>query len=125
MQCFSHRGTDAVGVCHVCGRGVCDACARVSPLHLTCSEACEERQKLTTAIVDFSGRSVDAQTRMRFPIGAVLFFLIGTGMLVVGLLPKVTGTGPVEWYSCFMGFVFTCCAIAFYRVSKRITGKKP
>jgi len=27
MKCYVHRDVDAVGVCHECGQGVCDACA--------------------------------------------------------------------------------------------------
>lgn len=41
MHCFSHRGTDAIGLCKTCCKAVCPACMREAEGGIVCSEACE------------------------------------------------------------------------------------
>ena len=43
VKCYSHRESDAVGVCRHCARGLCGACARDYGEGLVCSEACAAR----------------------------------------------------------------------------------
>jgi hypothetical protein len=41
MECYSHEGEAAVGICRVCGKGVCRKCAQeLSFGGIVCSEAC-------------------------------------------------------------------------------------
>jgi hypothetical protein len=41
MKCFGHPGSDAVGICANCGRGVCCECAApIETRQLSCSQSC-------------------------------------------------------------------------------------
>ncbi len=42
MICFEHSDIAAVGICRICGRGVCRSCAHVEKAGLACSSACQE-----------------------------------------------------------------------------------
>ena len=39
MNCFNHRTEVAVGICTLCGRGVCAGCCMTSPDGLSCGES--------------------------------------------------------------------------------------
>lgn len=40
MRCWTHRETEALGVCRSCGRGLCGDCAGAAPGQLVCGDAC-------------------------------------------------------------------------------------
>ena len=42
MKCFRHTGVDAVGLCMVCGKGLCPACGVELSRSLTCAGQCAE-----------------------------------------------------------------------------------
>jgi predicted Fe-S protein YdhL (DUF1289 family) len=43
VKCYTHRGSDAVGVCKNCGRGLCGGCARDLEQGLACSDTCASK----------------------------------------------------------------------------------
>lgn len=82
MHCFEHRGAQALGICKSCGRGVCDQCAKVSPLALACSQACSDRLASMERLVGRSQMLIGVSSSAYTWIG-LLFMLLG--LLVGGL----------------------------------------
>jgi hypothetical protein len=94
MQCFVHDGTDAVGICGVCGKAVCRDCVLPSAPRLVC-RACD-----TSSIHGFEYKSeasigtlplvhictgVDPVTRRpRIAKGVIAIGNIAMGVLSVG-----------------------------------------
>jgi len=120
MHCFSHPGTEATGVCRVCGRAVCGACARVAPLALTCSPACEERQRTYDTVIDFSSRSVAYQRGARAPLYSVFLGGVGLIMMGVGLLPAVRYGVPPNWLPLLFGIFCLGFGVVLFRAMRRI-----
>ena len=83
MKCIQHPGRDAVGICRMCGRGVCPDCARAKATGLTCSERCETRARESDAVFQHSVRVMPTaattwrQTRNTVLWSAAFFLTIG------------------------------------------------
>ncbi|MDL2268446.1 DUF2180 family protein [Desulfosarcina sp. OttesenSCG-928-A07] len=114
MNCYLHDETQAVGICALCGKGVCRDCGLDTPeiLGLTCSEACKhELSEL---------REMNQRGKKIYGIGVprkiptivwmwLLFGLLFGGFAVFQYLKK----GYPEWFlilfsgACFFFSIFT------------------
>ena len=82
MKCCRHRERDAVGVCVVCGKGLCaEACVHDGDLGLHCDEACARRLRV---------RERDAAPD---PVGWVW----STALVVLGAVLLYYGYRYSEW----------------------------
>lgn len=99
MRCYAHHESDAVGVCHGCGRGVCRSCAREAPSgEIACGETCAASLHASRTMVANAMRSQDSHrtTAWLFPAllcGMGLLFLAGG--LYRGRQPFATGAGAL------------------------------
>jgi len=91
MQCYIHRGTEAVGVCSACGRAVCRDCVLADTPRLVC-RACGE-----TALYGYEYTS-------DLSIGNLPFVHICTGIDPVTRRPRVA-KGVIAIGNIAMGVV--------------------
>lgn len=101
MKCYKHPDRDAIAVCVVCGRGVCEDCATRIGGKFYCKEDAEkifERAPQYVARIEPTGRRSTSIT-----VAAILFFIFGI-LEVVGSLPVMTAGGFVS-YLPFFGFL--------------------
>ena len=87
MKCFVHSGTDAVGSCKHCCKGVCSHCARDTGTGLVCSATCEEEVKTIRMIVERNKKiyPMAAKTHSR---NAIWFALLAIFMIVFGVVAR-------------------------------------
>jgi len=82
MQCFLHRDVAAVGICRTCGKGICPACAREIDRGIVCSEACAQFAIVTRELQDRAKRIYSIGTRLKIPVGAWLYGILGLLSLI-------------------------------------------
>ena len=61
MRCFRHPASDAVGLCMVCGKGLCSECGVELSRCLTCAGQCAEFAQRHQAEYDASRKNIAAQ----------------------------------------------------------------
>lgn len=105
MECFSHQGVTAVGICKSCGKGVCHACAISVPRGIACCEECrtfvESLSRLQAASVRNLGL-ISAQ-RIIQPLFALIF-------LATGIWAFQDGGGLFAWFLIAVGVVMALSA---------------
>ena len=95
MKCYVHQTIDAVGVCHECGQGVCDACAVRLGGKLYCKA---DADKVYTPLMrgEEVAEGVQTSRSARIIVSSVLFIiygLIGIGLSLLFILAGfATGT---------------------------------
>ena len=105
MKCFTHNGTDAVGICMYCGRALCPACiASSSAGPLVCSSECrtalEHNERVLQLLLDKSLQNARAS--------AFYFYLCG------GLS---AGAAVAAWFmlpSPFLIYFTAACALVCF-----------
>lgn len=75
MHCINHQEVAAVAICKCCGRGVCASCARITPLAVSCSDACSAQLQATQKLFTRSSNSLTAAGSSYRVISAILAFL--------------------------------------------------
>ncbi|WP_440225284.1 hypothetical protein ACQQ2N_08520 [Dokdonella sp. MW10] len=85
MECFDHAGQSAVGLCKVCARGVCRACAVTVTNGLSCSEEHRElaEQLARTQIVAARNAGFYRMQRWIQPICGIAMAAMGGIVLVM------------------------------------------
>jgi len=121
MHCYTHREAEAVGVCGICGRAVCDTCARLTPTKVTCSEACAADAATQKSIIEFSQRSVTVTKSMRIP--STTIFTGGMGLVFIGwgAFEHVIHGRDFDWFIIVLGALFLLAAANTYRITKKVT----
>jgi hypothetical protein len=76
LKCYVHRDFDAIGVCHECGQGVCDACAVRIGGKLYCKE---DADRVFSPLKEEAEQAqIEPMERpMRFSVSSVLTILYG------------------------------------------------
>lgn len=77
MKCYVHMGKDAVGICSVCGQGVCENCAVKIGGKLYCRECADK---------EFAGKKEAVEKPMGINLLAILFGLGGAFSLLEGMI---------------------------------------
>ncbi len=106
MICFKHSQIPAVGICKVCGKGICEACAIQRDFAICCSETCAaeaiELREMTQRgkrVYAVGGRGQRVATQSIVIAIAGLFFLIaGAAFSWI--------SAPLAWFMCAAGTVF-------------------
>jgi hypothetical protein len=121
MHCYAHRDVAALGVCGMCGRGLCAICARETPTKLTCSDACAAEAEAQKLIIDFSKRNLSVTKSTRFP--STTIFLASVGLLFIGwgAFQRLRHGGDVDWFIIVLGTMFVFAAANTYRLNKKVT----
>ena len=118
MRCFVHHDQEAVGVCCVCGKGLCPDCAVDLGRAISCRGACEQQARATQA--QFSARAMheqlarssaalsqQSQTLLRISkrarlITPVIFITVGVILALLGLI----GRNPFYFIPASIGLLF-------------------
>lgn len=100
MKCFTHRSVDAVGLCKICQKGVCESCAVDLGYALACRGACETEAAQIHSQVLTSRKLLAAQKRNRY---LMPMFLGGMGLLFI-LSDAVSGR--FSWFATGFGGLF-------------------
>lgn len=120
MLCRKHSTTQAAAVCSACGAGMCSNCTRETHAgKLVCSAQCQETaDKATQAINEILKKS-----RFGIAFTATMFIIIGSGMLLVGLIGFVMVPRLLmgNIYSSGAGVVFIILGIYASRKYKSLT----
>jgi hypothetical protein len=91
MLCFTHRDTQALGVCKTCGKAVCSACLRQVEGGIVCSEACENEHRLMREMNHRAFKIYGIGTKQRgLPNTVIAPLLMGTGFALGAALLGVT-----------------------------------
>jgi hypothetical protein len=111
MNCFAHEGTAAVGVCGMCGKGVCRNCAVDLEFRLVCSENCgtlaRNHQALQVGTERMWGIG-GGKRKMSFTV--VMFGLFGAINLCFGLY-HLLFEQQVVWSALGFGIAFIVLAL--------------
>ncbi len=121
MHCYTHRDVEAIGVCGMCGRGLCTTCARETPSKLTCSDACTAEAASQKSIIDFSKRNVTLTKSMRFPSSTIFMGSMGVLFLGWGLFEVLARGYTSDWFIIALGVMFIFAAANTYRLTKKVT----
>ena len=108
MECFTHSGTQAVGFCKYCGKGVCRQCAHDTDVGLVCSQAHEEEVRLSDTLTKHAAKvyAIGDNASNSLPTqvwGSLLFAL---GFLGFGVYDFFTARTPLSGFFAFFGLVF-------------------
>jgi hypothetical protein len=109
MNCFEHRGSDAVALCRACGKGLCRECIESGPAGVSCKGSCLERLSLVEAEGTKDTQSRTA-TRRGWKVTAAFAFLPGL------LMALSATTGAESWPVVAWGasVLFTIAGISYY-----------
>ena len=83
MKCYVHQNADAVGVCTVCGRGVCRRCAVRLGGKLYCKEDADRVLGANRAVVE---AEKGARRGVGVMLGAIFAYLLGGVAGIIGCL---------------------------------------
>lgn len=120
MECFEHANSPAVGICRVCGRGVCHGCVRDTGHGLACSDACEKEvmdgQLINLKVKRLYG--VDGSRKV-FPMVALMWTTFA--IMFLGFSTYIwIAKGRPEWFLIVFGAVCAMLAIVSYRRARTL-----
>jgi hypothetical protein len=101
MKCFTHRETEAVGVCRHCGKALCEDCMVVGPTGISC-QGCAVRARAP----------LTSRRRRVLQMVAAVLALLGCGFLYLGARaaldfdPEIPGASPITFlfWAAFLFF---------------------
>ncbi len=114
MQCFTHQDRHAIGICRVCGKGLCTDCAADLGHSLACKNRHEAQAEQTFALVQ---RSIRVQG-MAGKTGYVVPVLFG----FMGTLFAAISAADNSWaapYFLMMGLAFVAFAVIVLILNRR------
>ncbi len=85
MNCYNHPHVEAVGVCSVCGRGVCRSCQVIMEGHRYCKDHAEKRVEVEERVIGLHRRG------WALSVGSILAITHGLAEIVVGFLLMILG----------------------------------
>lgn len=88
MKCYYHPKKDAVAVCEVCGRGVCNDCLIAIKGNSYCKE-CVENGRVAVSTAEGSGELVTGPTPTSVP-SRTLLIIGGAGSILAGFAALLT-----------------------------------
>ncbi len=112
MRCYNHPTDSAIGVCTVCGRGLCRECKANTGSAITCKETCNTPQSSKNNLC------VELQKKFAgiFAITALMYLLSGMILLIAGFTFR---TLFGIYIIIPLGIVFMISALLQYTATKR------
>lgn len=107
MECFSHRGTPAVGCCKHCGKGLCTECARDTGGGLCCSDACRAELSASQEMVRRGKRAYGLDGK---GAPSAIFVNLGTGLVFLVWGATLAKT-PLAYFLVTLGVVFVAAGV--------------
>jgi hypothetical protein len=116
MNCFSHPQDSAVGVCRVCHRGLCPACAADHGHSLSCKGEHEAEAAAIHALNLRSTKLLKVSKKSMF-LGPFFFGVCGLVFLVDGIRK-----GDIFNFGTYLGAAFLVFAVAILVANMRAFG---
>jgi hypothetical protein len=123
MNCFTHEGTAAIGVCGQCGRGVCRGCVIDLGFKLACSENCATLAR-NNETLQVSTERMQGIARRKLPVTVIMLGLIGAIMLCFGLY-NFLFVQRDDWFSVVLGSAFMVLALLSYQRNRSFWRSMP
>ena len=117
MRCFNHPELDAVGICKVCQKGLCEACSVDLEHSLACKGKHESLAEATHALVLRSMRVQGTAGRSRYVVPAFYAFM-GLMFSFFGL----RGDSKADNLLLLMGLGFLVFAVVVFVANRRAFG---
>jgi hypothetical protein len=117
MECFSHAGSPAVGVCKTCGKATCRSCAKDAGLFMTCSEVCEKEAADVHEMNQRGKKLYGIGVPKRIASGVIMWFLFALLFGGFGVFQTIKKQQP-EWFLLLFGAVAFCIGILAYKRTK-------
>lgn len=120
MNCFTHEGSAAVGVCGKCGKGVCRGCAIELGFKLVCSEKCAALARNNEAL-EVGVQRIWGVTgaKPRMPTTVIMCGLLGALFFCFGLYHTLIEQWN-DWFGIVSGSAFMALALLSYRRSRSV-----
>ena len=123
MKCFHHHDVDAVGVCKLCTKGICPACATDLGYALACKDSHEatvrEHYEYSTTIMNRNKKALEMQPKTQ---RVTNFFT-----LMIGVIFFAFGLWRYSPFSLIFGaaFILYWLYVTFYnaRLTKKLAEK--
>lgn len=80
MKCYNHPESEAVGVCHLCSKGLCKECAALTPAGIACRGKCSDP---STVPVKEAVPATDIPRKGKLLFCFLLLFLVMTVVFVL------------------------------------------
>lgn len=96
MHCFEHSGEPAIGVCMVCGRGLCRECAVETGSLMACRAKCEILARRISDLREFQSSQPLLQERL-ISHARKTRMASGVFMTAVGVLLVILGLKFGQW----------------------------
>ena len=118
MECFSHSGVQAVGICKTCGKAVCRTCAVDVGIALACSDACADEAK-DVHEMNQKGKKIYGigASRSKLPSGVIMWLLFAAFFGGYGIYVSYRKQQP-EWFLLIFGAISLVIAVIAYRRAK-------
>ncbi len=109
MECISHDGKPAIGICQFCGRGVCRACKIETSEIIACSEECARAS-------NFLRKSIERMVQNSLRVTLILVKLLwaaGVVFLLCGSIEAFAGRAMLAAFLFLIGSIFVASGFAF------------
>lgn len=114
MHCFKHQDQHAIGVCHHCGKAVCQQCCREEAGQLACSDSCVQATLLTQQLDSQLRQSLGVGIKPPMPPSISTYFLFGLILLLTGVYMSLQ-RGDFEILTFSVAAVFFVMSWVSYR----------
>ena len=120
MECFTHAGRPAVGVCHVCGKAVCHSCVVDTGVAIACSDVCA-KEAVDLREMSQRGKKIYGigVAKPKIPSGAIMWLIFAAFFGGFGIYQSVINRNP-EWFSLGFAGISVVIAIFVYRRAREI-----
>lgn len=120
MECFTHSGVSAVGICKACGKALCKSCAIDIGVAIACSEACAT-EAADLHEMNQRGKKIYGigVARQKLPSGVIVWLLFSLLFGGFGIFTSFRNHEP-EWFLLSFGVVSLFIAGMAYRRAKDV-----
>jgi hypothetical protein len=119
MECFTHAGSSAVGVCQVCGKAVCHSCVVDAGVAIVCSEVCA-KEAVDLHEMNQRGKKIYGigVANPRIPSGVIAWLLFAAMFGGFGIYQSVVNREPEWFFLAFAGILIVIAIIAYRRAKE-------
>ena len=117
MECFTHTGSQAIGVCKTCGKAVCRSCAKDAGVFITCSDTCEKEAADVHEMNQCGKKMYGIGSPKKLATGVIMWFLFSALFGGFGIFQTIK-TGQPDWFLLLFGAASLFFAILSFRRSK-------
>lgn len=119
MECFTHSGAQAVGVCKSCGKAVCRACVVDIGVAIACCEKCAKEAADLHEMNQRGKKIYGIGVARKMPTGVLMWLMFGTIFMGSGIYQSYRNQ-EIEWFSLAFGVAAFFIAFIANRRAKDI-----